>query len=222
MKKTLTIIILVIGICTASHAQYAAGHRTLFRESGNLYTSEGIPLDITTAEELLSPDAFRQYRTGKGLFISGIAVSATGGAFFLGGTASIIAGVTLLGKERSSCSPPGLPFIFAGYRRSSGRTQHPALLHRHQPTEQSCPQHPGPGPRIRPAAVPWGAAKRHRAGHTVLTESPGAPPRLPSRRERSYSRKGNSGRINKTLHQVRVMERGGRLKVQDLDILLHQ
>ena len=115
MKKTLTIIILAIGICTASHAQYAAGHRTLFRESGNLYTSEGIPLDITTAEELLSPDAFRQYRTGKGLFISGIAVSATGGAFFLGGTASIIAGVTLLGKEHSSCSPPGLPFILAGY-----------------------------------------------------------------------------------------------------------
>ena len=115
MKKTLTIIILAIGICTASHAQYAAGHRTLFRESGNLYTSEGIPLDITTAEELLSPDAFRQYRTGKGLFISGIALSATGGAFFLGGTASIIAGVTLLGKEHSSCSPPGLPFILAGY-----------------------------------------------------------------------------------------------------------
>ncbi|HJB45006.1 MAG TPA: hypothetical protein IAB87_09530 [Candidatus Coprenecus merdipullorum] len=111
MKKTLTIIILAIGICTASHAQYAAGHRTLFRESGNLYTSEGIPLDITTAEELLSPDAFRQYRTGKGLFISGIAVSATGGAFFLGGTASIIAGFTLLGKEH----PPGLPFIIAGY-----------------------------------------------------------------------------------------------------------
>ena len=111
MKKTLTIIILAIGFCTASHAQYAAGHRTLFRESGNLYTSEGIPLDITTAEELLSPDAFRQYRTGKGLFISGIAVSATGGAFFLGGTASIIAGVTLLGKEH----PPGLPFIIAGY-----------------------------------------------------------------------------------------------------------
>lgn len=116
MKKILALIILAIGICTASHAQYAGGgHQTLLREGSNILTTDGVPLNITTAGELLSPDAFRQYRTGKGLFISGIAVSATGGAFFLGGTASIIAGFAMLGNGQSSCSPPGLIYIVSGY-----------------------------------------------------------------------------------------------------------
>ena len=168
MKKILTLTILVLLSVTA-RAQYIDGvPQSLERRAGHLYTDDGTRLSQAAAMSLLSEKTSvqgrrhrKQHRRRSGShrhnYIRAVPRQSAPPLQQLG---------TLLNRSLFC-------LCFRSSRRSIAADQHPALLHSQCPAQKSSGRILSPD-GIRPAAVPWGAAKRHRAGHTVLTHAYGA------------------------------------------------
>lgn len=84
MKKFLLLFTLLC-IGTTAKAQYIPDTRHIQYRNGNLYTSEGVKLDKSTAVRYMNgSDYDNYYLKGKRLFTTGIVLSATGAGIIAG------------------------------------------------------------------------------------------------------------------------------------------
>ena len=85
LTKILLLFIVLSCIGTTAKAQYIPDTRHIQYRNGNLYTTEGVKLDKSTAVRYMNGNDYdNYYLKGKGLFTSGIVLSATGAGIIAG------------------------------------------------------------------------------------------------------------------------------------------
>lgn len=85
LTKILLLLIVLLCIDTTAKAQYIPDTRHIQYRNGNLYTTEGVKLDKSTAVRYMNGNDYdNYYLKGKRLFTSGIVLSATGAGIIAG------------------------------------------------------------------------------------------------------------------------------------------
>lgn len=85
MRKFLFTIFLAIVTASTAWAQYIGTNQHISYRNGNLYTTEGVKLDKSTAVRYMNGNDYdNYYLKGKRLFTSGIVLSATGAGIIAG------------------------------------------------------------------------------------------------------------------------------------------
>lgn len=79
MKRTLTLTAIILLSLTVQAQYIEKAPQSLERRAGNLFTEEGVKLDMHNAASILDQDMFHLYSSGKRLYKSGVIVSSIGG-----------------------------------------------------------------------------------------------------------------------------------------------
>ena len=85
LTKILLLLTVLLCVDTTAKAQYIPDTRHIQYRNGNLYTTEGVKLDKSTAVRYMNGNDYdNYYLKGKRLFTSGIVLSATGAGIIAG------------------------------------------------------------------------------------------------------------------------------------------
>ena len=79
MKRTLTLTAIILLSLTVQAQYIEKVPQSLERRAGNLFTEEGVKLDMHSAASILDQDMFQLYSSGNKLYRSGVIISSIGG-----------------------------------------------------------------------------------------------------------------------------------------------